>query len=148
MKKKEKHTITSADEKKTHIAFINIIKSLCVAAILNSTVFLFVVASFSLSLCCFLYVHSTLFYCCCAFFYCIMKATLPLLMFRIPMFFSSFSICFVFRFVLLLRELHASMCTKWHAFVVFEYKLMHNWENIRWARTLGLFEFCFGCRMF
>lgn len=92
--KKEKHTITLAEGKKTtHIAFINIIKSLCAAAILNSTVFFFIsrFTSFSLSLCQFSYAipFGTLARCVVVilFFYCITKATLPLLMFRIPMFF-------------------------------------------------------------
>lgn len=110
-KKKEKHTITLAEVKRkktTHIAFINIIKSLCAAAILNSTAFFFS-ASFSLSLFGFLYVYaerpSSL--CCCYFcmlvffpsIYCITKATLPLLMFRIPMFFFLFFNLFRFFFV-------------------------------------------------
>lgn len=93
--KKEKHTITLAEGKKTtHIAFINIIKSLCAAAILNSTVFFFYfsfyfILSFSLPV---LLCHTIRYarsLCCCYsfFFYCITKATLPLLMFRIPMFF-------------------------------------------------------------
>lgn len=118
--KKEKHTITLAEGKKTtHIAFINIIKSLCAAAILNSTVFFFIsrFTSFSLPLCQFSYAipFGTLARCVVVilFFYCITKATLPLLMFRIPMFFFLFFNLFLFSFyILLLCQLHATYVYK------------------------------------
>lgn len=88
-----------------HIAFINIIKSLCVAAILNSTVFFISCFAFFLSFSLPLPIRTSYVRLCCAaaaaaavcvvvlcFFFsyhCITKATLPLLMFRIPMFFFS-----------------------------------------------------------
>lgn len=127
--KKEKHTITLAEGKKTtHIAFINIIKSLCAAAILNSTVFFFIsrFTSFSLSLCQFSYAipFGTLARCVVVILFFLLYYEGNVATSYVShsnVFFSSFSICFFFRFIFYyFANYTRRMCTKWHAFVVFD----------------------------
>lgn len=127
--KKEKHTITLAEGKKTtHIAFINIIKSLCAAAILNSTVFFFYfsfyfILSFSLPvLLCHTIRYARSLCCCYSFFLLYYEGNVATsYVSHSNVFFSSFSICFFFRFIFYyFANYTRRMCTKWHAFVVFD----------------------------
>lgn len=118
--KKEKHTITLAEGKKTtHIAFINIIKSLCAAAILNSTVFfLFLVLLHSLFLSAsspmpYHSVRSLVVLLLFFFFIVLRRQRCHFLCFAFQCFFFLFFNLFLFSFyILLLCQLHATYVYK------------------------------------